>query len=142
MKIWQQEFTLEGLQHTSANTLAETLGIHYTAFGDDFLQATMLVAPATVQPMRILHGGASVALAETIGSVSSALCLPDMAEYYAVGLDINANHIRSAHEGDTVTATCRAYHIGRTTHIWSIEIHDSQGRLVCVSRLTMAIIKR
>jgi 1,4-dihydroxy-2-naphthoyl-CoA hydrolase len=140
MKIWQQEFTLEGLQNSAPNTMMEALGIVFTEFGDDFLAATMPVSPATVQPMRILHGGASVALAETVGSVASLLCLPNMDSHYVVGLDINANHVRSASEGDTVTAICRPYHVGRTTHVWNIEIRDSRQRLVCISRLTMAVV--
>lgn len=136
--IWKKDFTLESLALFCKNTMCETLGIEFVEFGDDYLKCTMPVNANTVQPMRILHGGASVALAESIGSIAAYLCLEKENEY-SVGLDINANHIRSVKEGNKVFAICKPYHIGRSTHVWNIEISDEQNRLVCVSRLTMAI---
>ncbi len=141
MKIWKQEFTLEGLQGFSTNTLGEYFDIQFTEFGDNYLVAEMPVTHKNVQPMRILHGGASVALAETVGSTASALCLENLMTYQAVGLDINANHLRSVPEGGRVSAKATAVHIGRTTHVWQIEITDEANKLVCTSRLTMMIRK-
>jgi 1,4-dihydroxy-2-naphthoyl-CoA hydrolase len=141
MKIWKQEFTLEGLQNFSANTLVDNFEITFTEFGDNYLVAEMPVTHKNVQPMRILHGGASVALAETVGSTASALCLEDVMAYQAVGLDINANHLRSVPEGGRVRAKATAVHIGRTTHVWQIELTDEREKLVCTSRLTMMIRK-
>ncbi len=143
MKIWKIDFALEALNASSVGTLGESMKIEFIAAGDDYLQARMPVFANTVQPMRILHGGASVALAETVGSVASLLCLSADSNQYAVGLDINANHLRSVVEGSAVIATCRPLHIGRTTHVWQIEIQDEQSKkLACVSRLTMAIVQR
>jgi 1,4-dihydroxy-2-naphthoyl-CoA hydrolase len=139
LKIWKQVFSIEALNEHNNQTMVTHLGIEFIEAGDDFLRARMPVDHRTHQPMGILHGGASVALAETVGSVASALCTPDLLQGAPVGLDINANHIRSVSEG-FVVATCRPYHIGRTTHVWHIEITDElSGKLVCISRLTMAI---
>jgi 1,4-dihydroxy-2-naphthoyl-CoA hydrolase len=124
------------------NTLGQALGIEFTAVGDDFLAATMPVNANTVQPFRILHGGASVALAETLGSVASTLCIEDWAKKTAVGLEINANHLKSVREGGTVTGTCRPIRVGRQVHVWQIEIRDERGNLCCVSRLTVAVVER
>lgn len=129
------------LQEISQNTLVDTLGIEFTEVGDDFLTARMPVDHRTVQPMRILHGGASVALAETLGSVASVLCLDDPATHAPVGVEINANHLNQASSG-FVYGTARALKIGRRMHIWNIEIKDEAGKLICVSRLTIAIIER
>ncbi len=120
--------------------MVEYLGIEITETGDDFLRGTMPVDKRTIQPMGLLHGGASVALAETLGSIAGNLVL-DPAKKYAVGLDINANHIRSAKTG-IVTGTATPLHIGSTTQVWSIEIKDSQDRMICISRLTMAVLER
>jgi 1,4-dihydroxy-2-naphthoyl-CoA hydrolase len=139
MKIWKQEFTLEGLDNMSINTLVENFDIKFVAYGDNYLVAEMPVNHKNVQPMRILHGGASVALAETVGSIASLLCLKDPMSTQAVGLDINANHLRSVPEGGKVQAKVTPIHLGRKTHVWHIEITNEAGKMVCVSRLTMMI---
>lgn len=141
MKIWKQEFTLEGLDTMSMNTLVETFDIKFVEYGDDYLVAEMPVTHKNVQPMRILHGGASVALAETVGSIASVLCLADPMTNHAVGLDINANHLRSVPEGGKVRAKVTPVHLGRKTHVWHIDITNEAGKIVCVSRLTMMIRK-
>jgi 1,4-dihydroxy-2-naphthoyl-CoA hydrolase len=142
MSIWKQPATLEGINVLNANTMAAALGIVATEIGDDYLTATMPVNAATVQPFRILHGGASVALAETLGSIASALCIEDLTAFSAVGLEINANHLKSVREGSTVTGVCRPVRVGRQVHVWQIEIRDERGDLSCVSRLTVAIVAR
>ena len=141
MKIWKQEFTLEGLDNMSMNTLVETFDIKFVEYGDDYLIASMPVTHKNVQPMRILHGGASVALAETVGSIASVLCLADPVSFNPVGLDINANHLRSVPEGGKVWAKVSPIHIGQKTHVWHIDITNEEGELVCVSRLTMMVRK-
>jgi 1,4-dihydroxy-2-naphthoyl-CoA hydrolase len=138
--IWKQPATLEGLNAMNEGTLNQALNIQFTEIGEDYLQATMPVSAQTVQPFRILHGGASVALAETLGSVASMLCIEDMAGYTAVGLEINANHLKSVREGGTVTGTCKPIRVGRQVHVWQIEIRDEKGDLSCISRLTVAIV--
>jgi 1,4-dihydroxy-2-naphthoyl-CoA hydrolase len=140
MAIWRIEPTPEMLQERARNTLAEYLGIRFTEIGSDYLRATLPVDSHTHQPMGILHGGASVALAETIGSVAANLCV-DLEKYVCVGQEINANHVRPASSG-LVTGTARPFHIGGRSHVWSIEIRDQQDKLVCVSRLTMAVVER
>ena len=137
--MWKQEFTLEGLNAMSANTAVSHLGIEFTEFGDDYLKARMPVDARTVQPMRIVHGGANVTLAETLGSVASTLLIEDLTEQVPVGLDINANHLRSVREGSYVDGICRPIHIGRSTHIWEIKIYNPEGKLSCISRLTMFV---
>ncbi|WP_423815759.1 hotdog fold thioesterase [Rhodothermus profundi] len=114
------------------------LGIRFTEIGDDYLVATMPVDHRTQQPFGLLHGGASVALAESMGSVGSHLCI-DTARYYCVGLEINANHIRSVRSG-LVKGIARPLHLGRRTQVWDIRIYDEQDRLVCISRLTLAVL--
>lgn len=136
--IWNQPTDLARLNAWSANTMIETLGIRLTAIGDDWLQGTMPVDPRTHQPYGLLHGGASVALAETLGSTAAMLTL-DPAKEAAVGLDINANHLRGVRSG-SVTGTARVLHLGRTTQVWEIRIENEDGALVCISRLTMAVI--
>lgn len=138
--IWKQPATLEGINRLNDNTLATALGIVFTEFGDDYVSATMPVNASTVQPFRILHGGASVALAETLGSVASTLCIEDLSAFTAVGLEINANHLKSVREGGLVTGTCRPIRVGRQVHVWQIEIRDEKGDLSCISRLTVAIV--
>jgi 1,4-dihydroxy-2-naphthoyl-CoA hydrolase len=138
MAIWFSPPTVADLNARSADTLVEHIGIEYTEIGDDYIKARMPVDNRTVQPARILHGGASVVLAETLGSVAAYLCI-DPAQKLAVGLEINANHVRAASEG-YVTGTVRPLHIGLSTQIWEIYVRDDQNRLVCISRLTMAVL--
>jgi 1,4-dihydroxy-2-naphthoyl-CoA hydrolase len=138
MSIWKQSTDLDRVNAWSANTMMETLGIRITAIGDDWLQGTMPVDHRTHQPYGLLHGGASVALAETLGSTAAMLTL-DPDKELAVGLDINANHIRGVRSG-IVTGTARMLHIGRTTQVWEIRIESEDGALVCISRITMAVI--
>lgn len=140
MTIWKRAASAADMQRWNANTAAERLGIEFTEIGDDWMSARMPVDARTVQPFGILHGGASVLLAETIGSCAANLCVDEEKEY-CVGLDINANHTRPAATG-WVTGTARPYHVGRTTQVWEIRIVDEAGQLVCVSRLTMAVLKR
>lgn len=141
MAIWfRADMPLETLNDLSANTLVEVLGIRFTDRGDDYLTATMPVDRRTVQPAGLLHGGASVALAESLGSFASLMCV-DAARFHCVGVEVNANHIRAVREG-TITGVARPIHLGRSTHVWEIRIHDSEERLVCVSRLTMAVLAR
>ena len=140
-RIWKQDFTLEGLNAISRGTLGDHLGIEFIDFGDDYLRARMPVDHRTVQPMRLLHGGASVALAETLGSVAAYLCLDDLERQTAVGVEINANHLNSVNSGH-VYGTVRPVKTGRTMHVWNIHIHDDQERLICVSRLTIAVVER
>ena len=138
MRIWKQDIDLASLNGWSTNTLMEAIGIQITAVGDDWLQGTMPVDRRTHQPYGLLHGGASVALAETLGSTAAMLTL-DAAKERAVGLDINANHVRGVLSG-TVTGTARPLHLGRSTQVWEIRIEDESGKLVCISRLTMAVV--
>lgn len=134
---WKRHATPADLTRRHAGTLVEHLGVEFLEVGDDFIVARMPVDARTRQPAGILHGGASVVLAETLGSTAATLCLDEA--HYAVGLDINANHIRSMREG-WVTGRCRPVHVGRTTHVWQIELVDDAQRLVCASRITMAIL--
>ena len=138
MAIWFSPPTLADLNARSADTLVEHIGIEYTEIGDDYIKARMPVDNRTVQPARILHGGASVVLGETLGSVAAYLCI-DPGQKMAVGLEINANHVRAVREG-YVTGTVRPLHIGHSTQIWEINVRDDQDRLVCILRLTMAIL--
>jgi 1,4-dihydroxy-2-naphthoyl-CoA hydrolase len=140
MAIWRTETTPEQLHERSRNTLVEHLGIRVTEIGPDYLRATMQVNSHTHQPMGILHGGASVALAETVGSLAANLCV-DIEKYVCVGQEINANHLRPVASG-VVTATAHPFHIGSRSQVWGIEIRDQGDRLVCVSRLTMAVVDR
>lgn len=140
MSIWHRRPSVEDLNKLSKNTLLEQLEIVFTEVGDDYLVATMPVDHRTHQPFGLLHGGASAVLAESLGS-SAANCCLDMAAEYAVGLEINANHLRSVRSGK-VTGTTRALHIGRRTQVWETRIEDDAGRLACVSRLTMAVVPR
>ena len=138
MSIWKQPADLARINAWSANTMMETLGIRITAIGDDWLQGTMPVDHRTHQPYGLLHGGASVVLAETLGSTAAMLTL-DPEKELAVGLDINANHLRGVRSG-IVAGTARALHIGRTTQVWEIRIENEESSLVCISRITMAVI--
>jgi 1,4-dihydroxy-2-naphthoyl-CoA hydrolase len=138
MSIWRNVATIEELQDRARNTLIERLGIRFTEIGPDFVRAAMPVNSHTHQPMGVLHGGASVALAETVGSTAANLCV-DPAREVCLGQEINANHLRPVHAGQ-VTATARPLHRGNRSHVWQIEIRDEHERLVCVSRLTMAVV--
>lgn len=140
-KIWKQSFTIETLNSFSQRTLVQHLGIEFTDFGDDFLTAKMPVDDRTVQPMRLLHGGASAALAETLGSVASVLCLEDINQAMPVGVELNANHLRSVTKG-YVYGKASPFRVGRNMHVWGIDIKDEDGKLICVSRLTIAIVPR
>ena len=141
MSIWQVRPSLEELQQLRRGTMVEYIDIRFTEIGPDYLRATMPVDHRTVQTMGILHGGASVALAETVGSTAANMCL-DTAKQSCVGQEINANHLRPAAPGGLVTATARPVHLGTRSQVWQIEIRDERERLVCISRLTMAIINR
>lgn len=140
MPIWKQTVTLDQLNALGHDTMLQALGIVFTEIGDDYLRATMPVDARTRQPLGLLHGGASAALAETLSSVGGMLTL-DPAVETGVGLDINANHVRAVKSG-IVTGTARALHIGRSTQVWEIRIEDEQQRLVCISRLTLAVLPR
>jgi len=137
-QVFRDAVSIETLNAMSRNTLIEHLGIVFTAAGDDWISATMPVDERTRQPYGILHGGASVVLAETLGSSAGNLCV-DTGAQVCVGLEINANHIRAV-QGGQVTGTARAVHVGRSTHVWDIRIEDDAGRLVCTSRLTLAVV--
>ena len=136
--IWFTEPRLDAIEYASEQSLVTTLGISLTEVGPDFLRGTMPVTPRVHQPMGILHGGASVALAETLGSVAASLTL-DLSRQLPVGLDINANHVRPISSG-TVTGTARPAHIGRTTQVWHINLRNEEHKLICTSRLTVAIL--
>ena len=139
MSIWRASLTPEQLTERGRHSLSGYLGIRITEIGPDFLRATMPVTERLHQPFGVLHGGASVALAETVGSLAAMLCVET--PFTVLGQEINANHLRPVSSG-TVTATARPYHIGARSHVWQIEIRDESERLVCVSRLTMAVIER
>lgn len=140
MSIWRHRPDVEGLNELSKNTLVERLDIRFTEVGDDYLVATMPVDARTHQPFGLLHGGATAALSETMGSCAANCCL-DMRTEYAVGVEINANHLRSVRSG-RVTGTVRPLHVGRRTQVWETRVEDDAGKLVCVSRLTMAVVPR
>ncbi len=139
MSIWfNKRISIEDLSRINTNTMAEFLGLKWEEIGDDFLKMSMPVNASTKQPYGFLHGGASCVLAETIGSVASALVI-DREKNYCVGIEINANHLRSVSEG-TVMAIAKPLHLGKTTHVWDIKIYDNKEKLFCVSRLTVAIL--
>ena len=137
---WRADVTLAEINAHSANTMVETLGIVFTKMTPESLQGTMPVNARSCQPMRILHGGASVAFAETLASVAANCCLDDA--HAAVGQEINANHLRPAREGELVTGVTRLLHSGARSQVWSIDISNERGQAVCVSRITLAIINR
>jgi 1,4-dihydroxy-2-naphthoyl-CoA hydrolase len=141
MPIWfEPNLTADRVQPLGKNTMAEHIGIEFTEVGEDFIKARMPVDHRTRQPYGLLHGGASVALAETLGSVGAAFVI-DRERYNAVGLEINANHIRGVRDG-FVTGTARPLHIGKTTQVWEIRITNERDKLVCISRLTVAILPK
>ncbi|NZA26151.1 hotdog fold thioesterase [Luteimonas sp. SJ-92] len=136
---FRRSASLDSLNALSRETAMELLGIVFTELGPEFLRATMPVDARTHQPYGLLHGGASVLLAETLGSTAAMLSVDE--GQGCVGIEINANHLRGVREG-SVTGTARALHIGRSTQVWEIRIEDATGRLVCISRLTVAVIAR
>jgi 1,4-dihydroxy-2-naphthoyl-CoA hydrolase len=135
--IWRREVSLDALNKMGADNMVEHVGIVFTRITETELEATMPVDNRTRQPFGLLHGGASVVLAETLGSVAGYLCTEG--EQKIVGLEVNANHLRSAREG-IVRGVCTAVHVGRRHQVWQIEISDEQGRLCCTSRLTTAVV--
>ncbi|WP_199137204.1 hotdog fold thioesterase [Pedobacter sp. ASV12] len=138
--IWFKEFTPALLNDRPKNHIGALLGIEFTAVGDDYIEATMPVDERTHQPAGILHGGASVVLAETLGSIASYMCI-DPQQQIAVGLEVNANHLRPVSSG-LVKGICKPLHIGGKTHIWEIKMYNDKGKMNCVSRLTVAILPK
>lgn len=139
--LWFKNYSLEDLQGFRNANMGEHIGISFTEVGDDYLKATMPVDERTVQPFGILHGGASCVLSETLGSVAAWMCI-DPDKYSAVGIEINANHIRSVREGNVI-GTCKPFQAGRKLHVWQTEIHEeATGKSVCVSRLSVMIIDK
>ncbi|MBZ0335574.1 putative esterase [Marinobacter sp. JH2] len=140
MAIWTVTPSIEQMTAASKNTAVGHMGIEYLEIGDDYVKGRMPVDERTIQPFGVLHGGASVVLAETLGSMAANCVLRDKGTV-AVGLDINANHIRPV-SGGWVYGTAKAQHIGSATQVWEIRLENEQGKLTCVSRLTMAVTKR
>lgn len=136
--IWKIEPSLDGINTLSKNTLVGHLGIVFTEFGDDYLKATMPVNDQTKQPYGVLHGGASVVLAETMGSYASSMCIDDPFTNPGFGIEVNANHLKSARSG-TVTGIVKPIRIGRSIHVWDIKIYDENEDIVCTSRLTVMV---
>ena len=137
MRIWKKPISIALLTAVSENTAVAHLGIEFLEVGDDFIRARVPVDHRTIQPYGLLHGGVSVVLAETLGSCGAAFACPE--GYRAVGLDINANHLKGSTSG-WVTGVTRPVHIGRTTQVWQIELHNEANELTCVSRITMAVL--
>src|SRR3989338_80667 len=140
MTIWKMPITLELLKTRSANTFVDFIGIEFTEIGDDYLKATMPVDHRTKQPLGLLNGGVSAALAESVASTAANYCV-DQSICYCVGLEINANHLRPETDG-FVTATAKPLHLGAKTQVWEIKIVNDQDKLVCISRMTMAVVGR
>jgi 1,4-dihydroxy-2-naphthoyl-CoA hydrolase len=141
MSIWyKKDLSLEDLTLRNKKTMSDFLDIEFIEIGEDYITAKMPVDDRTRQPVGIMHGGASCVLAETVGSIAANFCV-DLAKYYCVGLDINTNHIRSIREG-FVYATAKPFHIGRTTHVWGINIVNDQQQMISVNRLTMTVLTR
>ena len=140
MSIWRRQPVIEKINEHRKDSMVEALGIEIVEVGDDFIKGTMPVDRRTLQPEGKLHGGASAALAETLGSIGSTLCI-DMKNYYCVGMSINSNHLRPVVSGK-VTGIATPLHLGLTTHIWNIDIFGEHEKLISVSRLTTAILKR
>lgn len=140
MPIWKSPTTIYDLKQRGLNTLTDFLEIEYLEIGDDYLTARMPVIGKTKQPMGLMHGGASAALAESVGSVSAMMCVDHTTETI-VGLELNINHIKAMREG-FVLATCRPFHIGRKTHVWDIKITNEAQELVSIARLTTMVISK
>jgi len=139
--IWKQKPDRDAIFRFSQKSLSEHLGIEITEIANTFVEATMPVDERTRQPFGLLHGGASVALAETLGSIASMLCIEDLEKWVPVGVEINANHLNSVQSGK-VTGRVSAIKVGRRFHVWQIEIRDERDRPICVSRITIAIVER
>ena len=137
MRIWKKAITVESLTAMHVDTAVDCLGMEFLEVGDDYIKARIPVDKRTRQPYGLLHGGVSVVLAETLGSCGAACCVPE--GYRAVGLDINANHLKGATSG-WVTGITRPVHVGRTTQVWQIDMTNDAGELTCVSRITMAVL--
>lgn len=137
MAIWKKDISIQIVTSRNQHTMSDHLGIEFTEVGDDYIKARMPVDYRTIQPRGIMHGGASCVLAETIGSVAANFCVDN--DHYCVGLDINTNHIRAVRDG-YVAGIAKPYHLGRSTQVWSIEIFNSEEKLVSVNRLTMAVL--
>ena len=139
MSIWYRPYTLEELDRQSRNCMVEHLDIRFTEIGPDYIRATMPADHRTFQPFGLLHGGASVTLAETLGSVGANCCV-DTSRFYCVGQEINANHLRAV-RGGRVTGTARPIHLGTRSQVWEIRIEDEKGKLACISRITLAVVE-
>ncbi|MBD1552006.1 hotdog fold thioesterase [Pseudomonas typographi] len=140
MSLWRDPPDLEALNAKQHGTIGQALDIRFERYDEQSLTASMVVDGRTRQPYGLLHGGASVVLAETVGSSASYLCI-DTERFYCVGIEVNANHLRAVRSG-RVTATARPVHIGRSTHVWDIRLADDNGTLTCISRLTVAVVAR
>lgn len=140
MAIWFDNYTLEQVIFMEKGSMSEHIGMEFTKIGEDYIQGRLKVTEKVRQPFGLLHGGASVALAESLGSIGANLII-DPSKFHCVGLDINANHLRGVREG-YVYGEARPLHIGKTTQVWEIKLTDDTGKLVCISRLTMAVIAR
>ncbi|MCI8212220.1 esterase [Pseudomonas sp. S25] len=138
MSVWRETPNLDQLNANSKNTILELLDIRFESFTEDSLTASMVVDHRTHQPYGLLHGGASVVLAESLGSSASYLCI-DTSKYFCVGIEVNANHLRGVRSG-RVTAVAHAVHIGRSTHVWDIRLTSDEGKASCISRLTVAVV--
>lgn len=138
MSLWLNPPDIDQLNASQKNTIGELLDIRFEAFDENSITASMAVDHRTHQPFGLLHGGASVVLAETVGSMASYLCI-DPSKFFCVGLEVNANHLRGLRSG-RVTAVARPVHIGRTTHVWDIRLTSDEGKASCISRLTMAVV--
>jgi 1,4-dihydroxy-2-naphthoyl-CoA hydrolase len=139
--IWHGTPQLAVVQRQSAGTLSDELGISIDEIGPDFVRGTLPVTRRVLQPFGLLHGGASMVLAETLGSIGASLTI-DLSKFLCVGQEINANHLRGARDGDVVSGVARPIHRGRSSQVWGIELRDAQQRLVCISRLTIAVVPR
>ena len=141
MSIWyRNDYTIESLNNLGKNTMAEALGMYFSEIGDNFIKLQMVVNQNVKQPYGLLHGGASAAMAETVGSVASSMCINNDKQI-CVGMEINCNHIKGIKEG-VVTAIASPLHLGASSHVWDIRIVDENQKLVCVSRLTVAILRK
>lgn len=140
MSIWRHQPDIALVTERGKHSMSDFLGIEFTAVGEDYMEARMPVNEHTRQPLGIMHGGASCVLAETLGSTAAQYCV-DFPQYYCVGLDINTNHIRSIRSG-YVIARATPYHLGKSTQVWGIEIRDEAGKLISVTRLTMAVLAK
>lgn len=138
MRIWKRDIDIDRLNQRGINTMASALGIEFGELGDDYLTASMPVDERTKQPLGLLNGGASAALAETAASTAANFCVGE--GYYCLGTQVIANHLRPV-QGGAVTATCRPIHLGRTTQLWEVSIHDARARLICSARMSMVVMK-